>query len=245
MLKTKYGIKRRGLGKSIAMSKLYDPKIMAEIIERIADGATLASLMREPGNPYPSPNTFYKWLAADPEAAKLYAAARELSGQAFEDKLIDMADKLAGQNDFNALKTKQYEVAMGQFRWTAERRDPAKFAPKRELQVVVPVQINTTLDLGQGDQLSTPEHSNIFHLEALLTEDGEHVEPPEPEPPKDKGGRPPASKYNYQIDPELPAGSVETQKLAQRKGLTLRGARAKMAASRAKKVAKRNDKPPE
>lgn len=180
----------------------YDGEVALTIMELIADGKTLSEVVKLPG--MPSRAAVYRWLNAYPDLARAYETARELSAQSFEEEALDMARKLKGENDFTNGKTRQYEVAMGQFRWSAARRDPKRFGQKMEASLVVPIQINTSLDMGSGEGGRMPETAssgdNVYSITAavegpdetadLAGEAFELPEVPEHVMPKAKGGRP-------------------------------------------------------
>src|SRR5690606_10820551 len=96
---------------------------LLKVFEQIAEGKTLIEVLKQPGTP--TRTTFYRWVELYPEVKKAYDAARELSAQSFEDEALDLARKLSGENDFTGTKVRALEVAMGQLRWSATRRDPA------------------------------------------------------------------------------------------------------------------------
>lgn len=126
----------------------FDATAALRVIEALAQGHTLTSALKEPGTP--SWTTFHKWLALYPELRTAYEAARELSAQALEDEALLLARDLAAPNNYTAGRTRQFEVAMGQLRWSAARRDPKRYGTRQETSTVIPIQINTTLDLGAG-----------------------------------------------------------------------------------------------
>lgn len=167
----------------------YGPEKVQQMLRAISEGRTVAELVLDPQ--FPSRATFYYWLRKDPALQLEFEAAREQSAMSLEEDALDMARRLEGKNDFTALKTKQFEIAMAQYRWSATRRDPKRFAERREMQVIVPVQINTTLDLGQGTT-GTTEHPNIYHIEARVPLEplgdgdgvGVEVSVPDPDEPK-------------------------------------------------------------
>lgn len=69
----------------------------------------------------------------------------------------------------NGTQVRAFEVAMNQLRWSATRRDPARYGERANTVVRVPIQINTTLDLGDDTAGGTTEHPNIYGLEARVT----------------------------------------------------------------------------
>lgn len=147
----------------------YTPGLALKVCEHIADGMNLKEALALPG--MPTRNTWYRWLMVYPELDKAYQAARELSAQAFEDDMLEITQKLKDPDQaVSDLMLKRYQTALQQLRWSAERRDPRHFGEKKETSVVVPVQINTSLDLGTLGGQSTSEYANVYELKALPKE---------------------------------------------------------------------------
>jgi hypothetical protein len=171
----------------------YNTDFAVKIMEGIAGGMTIGEILKQEG--MPSRATFYRWLVVYPELNKSYEAARELSAQSFEEEALDMARTLKGTNDFSGTKVRMYEVAMAQLRWSAARRDPKRYGAKQEASLVVPIQINTTLDMGNGAKTlegTTISPDNIYHIEAVMGDPAEDTDTlldtaldvPEPKPKK-------------------------------------------------------------
>jgi hypothetical protein len=151
----------------------YNPETAILIVERLAMGETLTEICAEPG--MPARSTFNRWVVKYPELARAYNAARIISAQSLEDEALVLARRAANGKNMNGTEIRGLEVAMNQFRWSAVRRDPEKFAEKQAINVKVPVQINTILDLGEsGGGAATAEHPNIYSLHATVS-----VEAPE------------------------------------------------------------------
>lgn len=123
----------------------YNPQCALEICTRVANGETLKQICTKE-NGIVSPMTFQKWCKMFPDVARAYQSARQLSAQAFEEKALDLAEGLATGSQ-TAQEIRAREVAMGQWRWSASRRDPASYGEKAPVNMVVPIQIITPLDL--------------------------------------------------------------------------------------------------
>lgn len=162
------GLKEGRIGGALVPG--YDGEVAMKVMEAIAEGKTLVEVSKMQG--MPSRATIYRWLAAYPDLAKAYEVAREISAQSFEEEALDMARTLKGDNDFTGVKVRMYEAAMGQFRWSAARRDPKRYGAKTEAALVVPIQINTTLDMGSGSGDRMPVTSdagdNIYSITASV-----------------------------------------------------------------------------
>lgn len=144
----------------------YDPDIALKIVELIADGQLLKEICKpEKGMPHRS--TFHRWVIANPPLAKAYNAAIALSASTLEEDALAAAREIKADPG-NGTKVRAFEVAMAQFRWSASRRDPAKFGERQVANIRVPIQINTTLDLGDSGAGGTLEHPNIYGLTAQV-----------------------------------------------------------------------------
>lgn len=133
-------------------------KVVLDICEAVASGGKISELLgknRQAG--WPSYVQWGKWMGQFPAVREAYRTARELSAQVMEDRALGVVDTLL---DPGAEYTNTFVAAAGkameQLRWSAERRDPGSFGAKAEAQTIVPIQINTTLDLGQSGVLGTP-----------------------------------------------------------------------------------------
>lgn len=146
----------------------YDANVCLQILERVAAGETLEAICSDPD--LPSRATFWRWCVAHPELNRAYNAARELSAQSFEDMALAMAKTLREPNDFTGTKVRAFEVAMAQYRWSAARRDPGRYGQQNTPTLIVPIQINTTLDLGSlaAGGNSTKEYPDIYEIEAKV-----------------------------------------------------------------------------
>lgn len=145
----------------------YEPGLAMLILTQIAEGDTVIEICKQEG--FPSRKTFYKWVNIHSEFRSAFMAARELSAMALEEKALIMAEKLSLPNDFTGTKIRAFEVAMGQYRWSAARRDPKRFGQQQNPMLVVPIQINTSLDMGRdGSPSGTAEYPDIFTIEARI-----------------------------------------------------------------------------
>lgn len=158
----------------------YEAGVAVRILEGIANGETVTDLCAQPG--MPTRNTVHRWVNTHPEFHRAFMAARELSAMAFEEQALGLAKKLYSPNDFNGTVVRAYEVAMGQLRWSAARRDPARYGQQNNQVIVVPIQINTTLDMGEGAaSRNTAEHPDIYQIEArVIAEQPEGPLTPDP-----------------------------------------------------------------
>lgn len=156
----------------------YEPNIALDIVERIADGELLSKITAADAIPLTiTRSTFLRWVASVPELAQAYASARQLSATAFEEKAIDKAEKTAADPK-SPQNVSAASLLVGQYRWSAARRNPTTYSDKGNTQIVVPVTINTTLDMGTGKMGQDVEIPDIYAVElpAAQVEEGEFSE---------------------------------------------------------------------
>jgi len=127
----------------------YDPAIALEIIEKVAQGETIRKVC-EGDIRFPHPVTFKRWVVNNPQLAKALDVAHKVSALSLEEEALDTAREIKlKQRD--GTQVRAYEVLLQQLRWSAERRDPAKYGTRAPISIRVPIQINTSLDLGKQD----------------------------------------------------------------------------------------------
>lgn len=142
----------------------YDPNIALDIVERIADGELLSKITAPDALPLTvTKQTFLRWVSSVPELQTAYSAALQLSAHSFEEKAIDKAERVAlapgtPQNVSAA------SLLISQYRWSAARRNPTRYSDKGNTQIVVPVNINTTLDMGTLKQTTDVEVPDIYNI---------------------------------------------------------------------------------
>lgn len=131
------------------------------IIEQLAEGLTLNAICKDKEG-MPHPTTFKRWMVNNPELAKAYKVAVEISATSLEEEALDAAREIArAQRDGTHVRA--VEVKLNQLRWSAERRDPSKFGTKSQINVRVPVQIITPIDLNIE---SGPSGKDIYTIQA-------------------------------------------------------------------------------
>lgn len=157
------------IGRSVKLHGAYDTAQAVVVLDRLAAGDTITDIARDPE--MPSRKTIYKWITVHPEFERLFATAKELSALSFEEKALAIADKLKDPPEsLTGTEVAAYRAAMEQFRWSAARRDPARYGQQTATIAVVPIQINTTLDMGKGaDTRNTQEFPDIYRIEAKIT----------------------------------------------------------------------------
>lgn len=167
-----------------------DPQAATRVIQWLAVGHTLDELETLEG--FPSKAEFLLWAASDPGLNKAFQRAREISGYALEDEALRRL-RAQADNPGTAAKIRATEALVTQLRWSAEKRNPGIYAKQTNVNVAIPIEINTSLDMGKVTRTGTPEHPNIYSLTAqtVKTVDVDPDAPlePEPTPPKGRGKR--------------------------------------------------------
>lgn len=153
----------------------YDPQMALQIIEHVAQGKLIKDICK-PGTGFCSITTFYAWVARVPELKQAYQAARELSALVFEEEAIDSARELQKSPGDNQ-NIRANEVVISQLRWSAQRRDPRNYGEKGQTLAIVPVHIETTLNLGDGGKAgSGAEIPDIYTLDPSAITDVTPIE---------------------------------------------------------------------
>lgn len=195
----------------------YTPALALDICGRIASGETLREICECDGMPHRT--TFNRWVSATPKLREMYMAARALSAYAFEDEAIDLARELR-LDPGTAQKVRAYEVLFNQLRWSAARRNQQEFSDKAGVKVVVPIQINTNLDL-EGDTEGiggTKDHPNIYEVDALV----EQTPEPSDEPFVDLEAQEPPENFAKDYAKRRKSDEKEQHNMKPKKGKAVR-----------------------
>lgn len=146
----------------------YTPDIALKICEMIADGMTMVEICEK--DDMPARKTVYQWLTRYPKFFDAYERAKELSAQSLEEEALMMARTLKGANDFTGTKVQAYNIAMGQLRWSAARRDKTRYGQSTpSVSTTIPIVINTSLNLGQDGQPPTAAEESIYTIRTEVT----------------------------------------------------------------------------
>lgn len=134
-----------------ALRVTYSPEVALKICELVASGETIMDIGGR--DDMPSRQTIHRWLSVYPKFFDAMERAKEVSAWSFEEEALGMARVLKNANDFTGTKVQAYNIAMQQLRWSASRRDKARYGQQATVgNTTVPIQINTTLNLGQEGQ---------------------------------------------------------------------------------------------
>lgn len=147
----------------------YRPELAAAICERVAAGETISAICKSDG--MPSAVSFRRWALARKELFEALAAARQLKADALFDEALDMARELAAEPG-SAQRVRAFDVAMSQLRWSAGKLDPQRYSDRSVTRFVVPIQIVTSLDLGQGGAEQKAE-ANVYDIKADVVVESE------------------------------------------------------------------------
>lgn len=185
------GLPRERVGKRFVTA--YHPELALKICERLANGETLTAICK-PGE-MPARNTVYGWALRYPAFDEALRAARELQADSLFDEALDLARAVrepdetgdGGRKEKSAAKVRAYDVAMNHLRWSAGRLKPNTYSEKAAVNVAVPIQIVTPLNLGQAGATELEQKENVYEIEATVVEEsqGESQDPAEqPEAPE-------------------------------------------------------------
>lgn len=193
----------------------YDPQIALDIVERIAEGELLIEITAAQARPLTvSRSTFLQWVETVPDLRHAYAVAIKLSAHAMEEKAL-IAAKLSADKPGSATQVSAVSLYVNQLRWSATRRDPQNFSDKGNTQVVVPVNIRTTLDLGTGTNKT--EINDIYKVSLPMQSptDVEFTEAPSEDVVRANGPSSAKAELRQLIRPEVPVKGLERQPLLQ------------------------------
>lgn len=99
----------------------YTKETAAAIVERIANGESLRSIVKSEG--MPAQSTVYVWLMEHPDFAEQYARARE-------DQADTYADEIAAIADDETIPTDSRRVRIDARKWIACKLKPRKYGDK-------------------------------------------------------------------------------------------------------------------
>jgi hypothetical protein len=117
----------------------------------------------------PSPPEFRAAVARDRELTTLYREAKAERPHALFDEALDLARELRekswGKDEGNTVRAKQ--IAIDALRVAAGRLAPREYGERPASNVVVPIQINTSLPLEPGRISTKPRKEFSYSVEAL------------------------------------------------------------------------------
>ena len=97
---------------------------------------------------------------------------REVKAQRLLEEALDLSRERRG-NPGTSQRVRAYDIAMNQLRWSAAKLHPREYSDRSQLTWTVPIQINTTVNLGQKDaKESFEDGGGVYTVEAKMTETG-------------------------------------------------------------------------
>lgn len=150
-----------------------DTELALRYCEGIATGRTLAAIEQDPD--MPPKGVFLAWAMRHPEVQAAFKAALSTSAYVIADEALELLRSALTAPGTQAERGARQDF-VAQVRWEAARRNPQVFSEKAAVNVTVPVQINTTLDMGGGGG-GTKEHPNIYDLKATTVHE---IDDPDP-----------------------------------------------------------------
>lgn len=178
----------------VAPSSMFTVKLARAFLELVAEGYTWREIKPKLDAKFGKdkvPSTiqpFYRWAAKYEDFGDAYEEARRISARSYEDKALEKAADLTTPGaEYTGVGVRAAEVAMGQWRWSAAKRDRSRFAETNTPVSQVAISISTPLNLGQegggggNKTLSVYERAaqigKIEDAEAVPVEDTPKVNP--------------------------------------------------------------------
>lgn len=136
----------------------------AAVIEAIAQGKSLEEAGVSPA--------FLLRVGNVPGLSVALKVARELSSYALEEEALGRLRAAVTAGTMTNTQLRALDLLVTQLRWSSIKRNPNVFSEKAAVNVTVPIQINTSLDLGAGEVGSgTKEFPNIYEATAVIRQE--------------------------------------------------------------------------
>lgn len=131
-----------------------------QVCELVAMGHTLDELCsKDNEGRFPAKLTFIRWMLMYPHIKQAYEAALEVRTFSLEDEAIEAVRR--GLNKPSQVPA--IRALISQLQWSMEKGNAGRFGQKGVGQITVPIQINTSLDLGQGG-VNVPRPDNAYEI---------------------------------------------------------------------------------
>jgi hypothetical protein len=132
---------RRFLLKKVQSKKIrrvtkFDEKIATSLLAKIAGGQSVRKICAKA--PFPTRETFYRWIRENENFAAKYIEAKDLCADALAEEILEIADE--AENDFSVIETekgKEYrangakleraKIRIDARKWTASKLAPKKY----------------------------------------------------------------------------------------------------------------------
>lgn len=145
---------------------VYRPELVLAICERLAEGETMSEICATPG--MPAASTVRRWALDKKPVWEALSTARGLKADSLFDEALDMARALR-EEPGNSQNVRAYDVVMSHLRWAAAKLNPQQYSDRSLVNVTVPIQINTTLDLGTS--LAGSGAGSVYDVTATIVEE--------------------------------------------------------------------------
>lgn len=144
------------------------------VVQSVLLGATPKMIEEEGGPPLA---VILNWLQRDPVFTQVYNRAREISAYALEHRILELSEDMDEWKGNNPDKTRRRTAHIENLKWAARVRNPGVFSDKATIQVKVPIQINTNIDMGEDE--ASRQVGNTFVIEANVQREVTAAELPE------------------------------------------------------------------
>lgn len=154
------------------LTVLQKKQLAQQVIEAVANGGTVDKTLEDMGKPM-APNTFRATVLKDKDLLRAWEAAKEMRAHCMFDQAVDLTNELKngkwGKED--SAMVRALDRAITAFFYAAARLAPREYGERPDKQVVVPIQINTSLNLGQDG--APRKETSIYHIRATAV-DADH-----------------------------------------------------------------------
>lgn len=156
-----------------ARPRIYKPELMERILDEVSSGKTLTEVCEQDG--YPKPQTVYKWLREHEEAFSNWEAVKLIRSHMLFDEAVELARWLAygkrlegssrrTEPPKDAPRITAIKHAIQTLMEVAAKLNPAEYGQRKADSVVVPIQIVTNMNLGQGGLPKPADTANVYEI---------------------------------------------------------------------------------
>lgn len=159
-----------------AKTEKYSDDQIERIIERVAAGATLTAIVKEDG--MPTAATVRARIVGVKRFRDLWDTAKSLRASCYFDEALDISRRLSDKALALGEETKwskedtnnvaALRISIDTLKFAAARLDPASYGERAVGTPIVPIQINTTLSLGQDGRPPAETQGDVYTLRATV-----------------------------------------------------------------------------
>lgn len=146
---------------------IYREELAEEILTKVSEGGTLTSICKD--NHLPSTTRFYKWLRDVPSLREKWNMAKELKSHHLIDEALELSRTLntdpKNPMGISLNWARSVDIRIKALMEMASRLNPKEYGPKQQISNVIPIQINTNLNLGQDGPASVGKEENVYFVE--------------------------------------------------------------------------------